>query len=293
MYKIDAHNHPDYIYMNYEKYIEDMDKVGIDKVCLLAWEAPTIENDAVDYIKATPTPINDQITIPFERCLSYYEKAPDRFILGYAPDPRKPFAVQKMQSAIDTYGVKICGEVKFRMLYDNPDAIDLFNYCGERGVLVILHLDIPGAQPGREGSQWPHFWYGGDIFMLERVLQQCPNTNFLGHAPAFWGAISNDDQWRTNNCPQGPVIPGGKIEEFLEKYPNLHCDCSAGSAFKALSRDKEYTKKLMLKHPDRFIYARDNFTTVMYDFYESLDMPEDIKELFYHGNIERLMGLNK
>ena len=37
MYKIDAHNHPDYIYMNYEKYIEDMDMVGIDKVCLLGW----------------------------------------------------------------------------------------------------------------------------------------------------------------------------------------------------------------------------------------------------------------
>lgn len=289
MHIIDAHNHPDFGGMDFKKIIANMDENGIAKTCLLSWESPTVDNRGSD-LTATPSPIDDSVAISFERCLAYYEKAPDRFILGYAPDPRKPGAIQKMKAAISIYGVRWCGEVKFRMMYDNPDAIDLFRFSGENGLPVTLHMDYP--VPNKSGVAYPraHYWYGGSINTLENVLQQCPDTKFLGHAPGFWAHISNDDLGLTQSYPKGPVIPGGKIEEFLDKYPNLYCDCSAHSCLWALQRDVEYTKKLILQYPDRFLFARDMFDSDTMTFFDSLELPEEVCEKFYHKNFEALIG---
>ncbi|MBR4961985.1 MAG: amidohydrolase family protein, partial [Clostridia bacterium] len=210
------------------------------------------------------------------------------FILGYAPDPHKPDAIQKMRAAIRNYNVQVCGELKLRMMYDNPDAIDLYRFCGENGLPVTMHFDYPGAQ--LTGKEFPrrHWWYGGDIDMLERVLKLCPETNFLGHAPGFWCHISDDSLGLTQGYPKAPVIPGGRIEKLLEKYPNLYCDCSAGSCLNALTRDPDYTRKLILTYPDRFVYARDYFDNDLAVFIDSLELPEAVLEKFYHGNAERL-----
>jgi len=294
MIKIDAHNHPDFLGMGIQKFIANMDENGIDKTVLLTDEKPW-EEIYMNELGVNPSPLaaSEEHCIPFNRCLDFYEKAPERFILGYCPDPRRPQAVHKMKSAIHTYGVKVCGEVKFRTMYDNPDCIDMFRYCGEQGVPAILHFDVAGAQIAPKGSYWRHYWYGGDINTLERLLELCPETNFLGHAPGFWACISNDDLWKTVDYPQGPVIPGGHIERLLEKFPNLYCDCSAYSALAALSRDSEYTKKLIMTFPDRFVYARDNFEIQLAPFIDSLGLSQDVLEMFYHKNIERLIGEGK
>ncbi|MBR2973780.1 MAG: amidohydrolase family protein [Clostridia bacterium] len=286
---IDAHNHPDFCNYGFDAFIKNMDEAGIEKTCLLSWEAPRNENDAA-YLALTPCPIDDSVPIPFGLCLEYRDKAPDRFILGYAPDPRQPGAMSKMESAIKTYGVKVCGEVKFRMMYDNPDAIDLFRMCGEYGVPVILHFDYPEANLAKTPHPRRHWWYGGDIDTLERVLQKCPDTKFLGHAPGFWAHISDDNLGETMAYPLGPVVPGGKLEKFLDKYSNLYCDCSASSCLCAMSRDKEYTNNLILKHPDRFVYARDDFHNKHQVFFDTLGLPEDVLEMVYHKNIETLIG---
>ena len=289
MYKIDAHNHPDFLGMSFQKLIANMDQFGIDKLCLMPWEESWTEN-ILSGMGATPSPLSTDLVIPFERCLSFYERAPERFILCYAPDPRVPGAIYKMKSAIDTYGVKICGEFKLRVMLDNPDVIDLFRYCGERGVPVDLHLQNAEAHPGGSGTLFPHYWYGGDIFTLERTLQLCPDTNIMGHSTSFWGTISGDDLWKTKSYPRGPVVPGGHLERLLEKYPNLYCDCSGDSGLWALERDPEYTKKLLLTYPDRFIFARDGFTNQLSEFIDTLGLPQDVLENFYHRNIERLIG---
>jgi len=290
MYKIDAHNHPDFCNMNFEKSIENMNQNGIDKTILLSWENPWDEN-YMSNKTSCPSPLSYDVPVPFECCLNYYEKAPDRFILGYCPDPRKPDAIYKLKSAIDTYGVKVCGEVKFRMMYDNPDIIDLFRFCGEQGLPVTLHIDNATAHMAHPASYRKHYWYGGDILTLERTLELCPETNFLGHAPGFWGCISGDDEWKTVGYPKGPVLPGGHVERLLEKFPNLYCDCSAGSGCIALSRDKEYTKKLVETYPDRFVFARDEFSSNLAELFDSLGLSNELLEGFYHGNIEKLMGI--
>jgi len=85
------------------------------------------------------------------------------------------------------------------------------------------------------------------------------------------------------------VIPGGRIEKMLEKYPNLYCDCSAGSCIRALKRDRDYSKKLIETYPDRFVYARDFFDNKLSEFIDTLGLSDEILELFYHGNAERLV----
>ena len=139
---IDAHNHPDWHGHDREKLLANMDEHGIDKTWLFSWEAPIDDYDP-GYNHVVPGPLLGATTgpIPFTRCLAYKEHAPDRFVLGYAPDPRRPDAVDKLRAAVEIYGVQVCGEIKLRMMYDNPDALRLFRFCGEYGLPVTVHID--------------------------------------------------------------------------------------------------------------------------------------------------------
>ena len=76
----------------------------------------------------------DRTCVPFERALPYVEKYPERFVLGFAPDPRRPDALDRLKYAVKAFGVRVCGEVKFRMMLDNFDATTLFRWCGENGL---------------------------------------------------------------------------------------------------------------------------------------------------------------
>jgi len=283
MYKIDAHCHPNVEGFDVVKMLDNMDALGIGKACLLTVEGPMDEH------LPNATAPDPSYPVPFASCLSAKEKAPERFILGYAPDPRVPTSLQKLKNAVENYGVQVCGEVKFRMMYDNPDAVDIFRYCGEVGLPVVLHMDYAYARKPKPEAYHQRHWFGGDIDTLERILQLCPKTNFLGHAPGFWACISNSEEWKTVVTPKGPVVRGGRVERLLEKYSNLYCDCSAGSGLNALSRDPEYTRSLMLKYPDRFLYGRDCFDDALAQWIRELDLPQDILERFYYQNFEALL----
>lgn len=293
---IDAHNHADWHATDFDAFIADMDKNGIDKTWLLSWETPTDEYDpGANHVLPLAAFAGSGLNgpIPFFLGLAYKQKAPERFVLGYAPDPRSADAVDKLKSAINTYGVQVCGEVKLRMVYDNPDAVQLFRFCGESGLPITLHFDYDTATQTGVNYPRPNWWYGGGIDAFERLLKLCPETNFLGHAPGFWCHISNDDLGLKTSYPKGPVIPNGKIETLLEKYPNLYCDCSAGSGRKALSRDLEYTKRLILRFPDRILYARDCFDNKLQELFDSLELPKDVLEQIYFKNAEKLVGPKK
>ncbi len=289
---IDAHNHPDWHKHNFEAFISNMDANEIDKTWLLSWETPYGDFDPeTAYLLCGPVLHGERsVPIPFERCLEYKRRAPDRFILGYAPDPHRADALLALRFAVDMYDVKVCGEIKFRLLYDDPDCVDLFRFCGEAHLPVTLHFDY--AKPTRTGRALPrrHYWYGGGIENLENLLSLCPNTAFLGHAPGFWAHISGEEDARDHVYRDGKVLAGGKIEELLGKYKNLYCDISAGSGRVALSRDPEYAYKLICRFPDRFLYARDYFDGGHRAFLDSLSLPAEVRELVYHGNAERLIG---
>ncbi|MBE6912862.1 MAG: hypothetical protein E7473_10090, partial [Ruminococcaceae bacterium] len=92
---IDDHNHPDWCGYDLDKYLANMDENNIDVTWLLSWEAPTNEYDP-GYDSRTPIHYSPWGPIPFERCLNYKERAPERFVLGYAPDPRRPDAIDRL-----------------------------------------------------------------------------------------------------------------------------------------------------------------------------------------------------
>lgn len=285
---IDIHNHPDWHGHDFDKFIANKDRYNIDVTWLLSWESPLDEYDP--HTTAVIPDRTEGGPISFTRCLKYVEKAPDRFVLGYAPDPREADAIDKLSFAIETYGVRVYGELKLRMMLDNLDAIRMYRFCGEKGLPVTVHIDYE-FDTGRRYPR-PNWWYGGGIDAFERAIAACPETTFLGHAPGFWAHISGDDQYDKSSYPKGGVIEGGKIIELLRKYPNLYCDMSAGSGHNALSRDLEFTKDFLIEFQDRVLYARDYFDNVHQELLNSLDLPREVLDKIYYKNALKLVPLD-
>jgi predicted TIM-barrel fold metal-dependent hydrolase len=281
---IDAHNHPDWHGHNLQRSLQNAALHGIARTWLLSWECPADEYDPQYNSVSLADPRG--YPIPFERCLDYTQRAPGRFVLGYAPDPRRPDAVDRLAAAVAVYGVQVCGEIKLRMMYDNPDALRLYRYCGRQGLPVTVHIDYE-FDSGRSYPR-PNWWYGGGIEALERCLQACPDTIFIGHAPGFWAHISGDDLFRQALYPAGPVLPGGKVPEMLRRYPNLHADLSAGSALNALTRDPAFARDFLIEFQDRLLYGRDCFDNRLQEYLTSLDLPARVLDKVYAGNALRL-----
>ena len=273
---IDIHNHADYHGYSCAAMLRNMDENGIDVTCLLSWECPVHEYDPGTKHAFSPF---SEMPVPFERCVAYKTQAPERFLLGFCPDPRRPDAIGRMRAALNLYDLSLCGELKLRMMVDNPDAVRLYRFCGENGLPVLVHLDY-------EISNW---WYGGGIDALERAMALCPETKFIGHAPGFWAHISNDELYKIEAYPKGPVIPGGRIERLLERYPNLYCDISAGSGHNALSRDCEFTHGFLREWQDRVLFGRDYYDSVHRELLESLGLPDVVLGKIYEGNARRIL----
>ena len=286
---IDAHNHPDWHSHDLDRFLKNMDRYNIDITWLLSWECPMDEYDPA-FLNVLP-PLSDQSTaIPFSRCVSYAERAPERFVLGYAPDPRRPDAIDRLAAAVEIHGVRICGELKLRMMYDNPDALRMFRFCGEKGLPVTVHIDYEFDT----GVKYPrrNWWYGGGIEAFERAIRACPETVFLGHAPGFWAHISGDGQFDKTPYPTGKVVPGGKLVEMMRQYPNLYCDISAGSGLSALTRDMEFAVGFLTEFQDRILYARDYFDDAHQEFLNSIGLSDGVLAKIYSGNALMLVPMN-
>ncbi|MBR6748324.1 MAG: amidohydrolase family protein [Clostridia bacterium] len=287
---IDCHNHADWHRHNLTKFVENMDRYHIDKTWLLTWESPEDEYSPSYNQNVNVDAAREGGPISFARTLSYVERCPERFVLGFAPDPRRPNSIDRLKAAVSIYGAKVCGEVKLRMMYDNPDAIRMWRVAGELGLPVTFHFDYEFDAPDGRMYPRPNYWYGGGIDCFERVLKLCPETNFLGHAPGFWSHISGDDLYDKVGYPKGPVLPGGRIPEMMEKYPNLYCDMSAGSGCNALSRAPEFGRQFILTWQDRIVYARDYFDNIHQEFLNSLNLPAEVLDKIYYKNALKLIG---
>jgi predicted TIM-barrel fold metal-dependent hydrolase len=284
---IDAHSHPDWHKHNLPRFLENMAQCNIDKTWLLSWECPAGEFDP-SYYRTGLTSAEGPIS--FRDCLRYKEQHPGKFVLGYAPDPRRPDAIDRLQAAIDVHGVRVYGELKLRMCYDNPDALRMFRFCGERGLPVTVHIDYE-FDTGQRYPR-PNWWYGGGIEAFERAVRACPGTTLIGHAPGFWAHISGDGQAYQAPYPSGPVVPGGKVVQMLRDYPNLCADLSAGSGLNALRRDPSFAVDFLLEFQDRLLYARDGFHNELQVFLDSLDLPKEVLVQIYAANALRLVPEN-
>lgn len=280
---VDIHAHPNYYGYNVKKLLANMDEYGIDKAWILTLETPADEYHPFWYKN-----YGDQYgPMPFSAALEFVRAEPERFVLGYGIDPRRPDAIAKLEAAIELYDVKVYGEIMLRIMYDNPDALKMFKYCGEKKLPVIVEVryGIPTGQDYPR-SDW---WYGGGIDAFERAIEQCPDTIFLGHGPGFWAHISNDELYKTVEYPKAEVKPGGKLLRMMEKYDNLYLDLSAGSGFNAMNRDRKLAKDLLIKYQDRALYGRDDVNNDLQEFLSSLSLPKPVLDKIYYLNAERLL----
>ena len=291
---IDSHQHVFWHGRDDAGLVADMDAHGIASAWLLTWEIPRHPAYAETTVFSkilNPACVRSDGTHPgilLDDLLIAHRHFPDRFVLGYCPDPAGARAVELFEAACDMHGVRVCGEWKFRMLIDDPRSLELFRAAGRRKTPVVLHLDVPYLPP--RGGNYQPAWYGGTVANLERALEACPETTFIGHAPGFWRELSADADTSVEAYPQGALVRGGKVEQMLECHTNLCADLSAGSALKALKRDVGYTKEFFHRFADRLLFARDYYGGELLDFLQTLDLPADIAAKIFHQNATRLVA---
>lgn len=284
---IDAHNHVYWYGYGPDELVANMDEHGIDVAWLLSWELAEGMYDH-GYDKSFIAPY---IGMPLEAIWVAVDRYPDRFIPGFAPNPKLPHAVERLRAA-HRNGARVAGEFKFRCLFDDPDAIAVYRAAGELGMPVILHLDVPWLPPSGANNSVT-WWYGGTIENLRKALRLCPDTVFLGHAPGFWREVSGDADDDPAAYPNGPVIPGGRLRPTFDEFPNLWADLSAGSALTAISRDREWGRKFLIDHHDRIVFARDYFDGRLMEYLDSLELPGNVRAAILSENALRLVPLDR
>ena len=276
---IDSHQHVFWHGRDDAGLVADMDACGIDLAWLLSWEIAPWEDNSGFHAVLNPSHSRSDGThagIPLGDLILARNRYPHRFILGYCPHPMIGDAAALFESAYHMHHVRVCGEWKFRMLFDDPRCLNLFQKAGELGCPVVLHLDHP-FRPNEAGQPTyrPH-WYGGTLSNLQRALEACPNTNFIGHAGGFWREISGDADTQTDIRPTGRVQPGGRLISLLNDYPNLYADLSAGSGLNAMKRDPEFTREFLVRFADRLLFGRDYYGNELMNFLRSLELSSTV-----------------
>ena len=291
---IDSHQHVFWHGRDDAGLIRDMDYHGIERAWLMTWEIPqhTAHPEVIAGAARVLNPLRSRPDgshpgVILEDLLTAHRHYPGRFILGYCPDPLHPQAPELFESACEMYGVRVCGESKFRIPFDDPRCLELYRAAGRRKAPVVLHLDVPYLPPS--GGNYKPVWYGGTVKNLERALQACPDTNFIGHAPGFWRELYDDADTREEVYPDGPPPGPGRIGKMFDLYPNLHADLSAGSALRALKRDPARAADFLNHYQDRLLFGRDYYGSDLHDFLSTLPLQEETIRRIYRENALRLV----
>ena len=163
-------------------------------------------------------------------------------------DPETDFS-DRMEFYI-AHGAKGIGELSAPFPFDHPLYLNLFKYAEKYNLPVLFHIG---------DGKYHDYGIADEIGLprLEKVLGMFPNLTFIGHSQKFWAEISDDvTEENRNDYPTGKVNPG-RLPYLLDKYPNLHCDFSAGSGGNAMTRDPEYAVEFMEKYQDRLYFGCD------------------------------------
>jgi predicted TIM-barrel fold metal-dependent hydrolase len=291
---IDTHQHVFWHNRDDAGLIADMDDHGIDVAWLLTWEIPPFEDSAGYHGVLNPLnyrPDGTHAGITLNDLLITRDRYPDRFIVGYCPHPCVGEAPKLFEAAYHMHHVRICAEWKFRIPFDDPRSLELFHAAGRLNCPVVLHLDVPYLKNAEGKRVYQPQWYGGTVANLERALQECPETTFIGHAPGFWREISGDADDAQSFYPTGKVTPGGRLYDLFDKYTNLYADLSAGSGKNSLSRDPEHAVKFVNRYADRLLFARDYYEQDLHKFLQSIDLSQDVRDKLYFKNAQKLIPL--
>jgi|TARA_Y100000310_G_C20463388_1_gene706419 predicted TIM-barrel fold metal-dependent hydrolase len=271
-----------------------MDANGIENSWLLTWEIPSDHDDPSYHTVLNPTHMRRNGThsgIPLSDLIKARDRNPERFILGYCPDPRLETAEKLFQAAVEMFNVRVCGEWKFRLNIDDPCCIRLFKKAGELRCPVVLHLDVPWLSNSKGEMEFQKNWYGGTIHNLESVLKFCPEVNFIGHGPGFWREISGDAEKSSHMYPSGLIKKEGVIHRLFRENENFYADLSAGSGLNAINRDRGHAKKFLEKFSDRLLFGRDYYGSKLIEAINALELSDSTKQKILSVNALRLLAI--
>ena len=221
--------------------IRIMDSLGIEKFVLLP---------------SGTSPETRFFYMGTEEILKMYRKYPDRVIPFCNVDPRAGSNSDKTDFSwiLEHYRKQGCrglGELTANLYIDDPMYMNLFRHCGKIGFPVVVHLygRFGGSYGTVDELHLPRF---------ERVLAECPDTVFIGHAYAFWSEISGAVTEETRIAyVKGKIPSPGRICELLKKYPNLYGDISAGSGYHALASDPVFGASFLEQFQDKLLFGTD------------------------------------
>jgi len=288
---IDSHQHVFWHSRDDRGLVADLDEHEIDKAWLLSWEIPPFEDAPTVHHLLNPLHFRSDGThagIPLSDLVLAKHRHPDRFVLGYCPHPAFPSAPALLRAAARIHGVQVCGEWKFRIPFDDPRSLELFYVAGELGLPVVLHLDVPYLyENGRK--QYQSCWYGGTVHNLDRALEACPDTTFIGHAPGFWRELGAHSDSDSRMLPDGPIEEEGRLQQLFRSRPNLMADLSAGSGLNALKRDPAYSEQFLSRFSDRLLFGRDCYGGDLQAFLRTLNLGQEVIDKIFFKNAERLL----
>lgn len=187
------------------------------------------------------------------------QKFPDRYAWMCAVDPKGKEPVYDRLARFKSQGAIGVGELTCNRRLDDPFLQELFAAAEKLELPVTIHMS-------------PEVGYSYGVVddpglpLLETVLAKFPDLKILGHSQTFWIEMSADaprDKEGRNSWGDGPVVPGGRVPELFEKYPNLYGDLSANSGSRAIMRDEEFGLAFLEKYAERLFFATDMVNTDM------------------------------
>ena len=187
------------------------------------------------------------------------QKFPDRYAWMCAVDPKGKEPVYDRLARFKSQGAIGVGELTCNRRLDDPFLQELFAAAEKLELPVTIHMS-------------PEVGYSYGVVddpglpLLETVLAKFPGLMILGHSQTFWIEMSGDaprDKEGRNSWGDGPVVPGGRVPELFEKYPNLYGDLSANSGSRAIMRDEEFGLAFLERYAERLFFATDMVNTDM------------------------------
>lgn len=288
---IDVHAHIGRLVTDRKRFLDvtdlilKMDAWGIERACVHGLsehpEAHYMDSDTEDVLAA---------------CSPY----PERLIPFCLIDPRFGMNDVTMDFSylLEEYKARGCkgmGEMLPKMQVDDPRCINLFQQTGKYGLPITFDMNDNPIHYGLRDD------YG--LPRLERTLQECPETVFVGHGPTFWAEISVDiPEGQRFGYPTGAVKSGGAVPRLMAKYDNLWADLSAGSGHNAITRDEKFGLEFLGEFQDKLMFGTDSCArlnhvpdslnvALMRRLQEQNLISEDAWNKIAHGNATRLYGL--
>jgi predicted TIM-barrel fold metal-dependent hydrolase len=260
----------------------------LDAEFLLRWMDAHDIATAVVLPLVSPEASSYPLTTDF--VLSETKEHRDRLVPFCSVDPRTSFVggqkglVDMLKRYIDA-GARGFGEHKPGVRIDSPQNLALFAACDALRLPVLFHLDNQRNMdaPGLPG--------------LASVLKSYPQVNFIAHGPGWWASISGAaTQADLGGYPRGDVAPGGAVDAFLEKYPNLYGDLSAPSGANALDRDKKFAREFLIRRADKLVFGTDFLEPKMdvpqLELIDQLELPAEVQAKIFRGNARHVLKLD-